>query len=60
MHVRFWVVVSRVRKRQKPQDTRLGMSHFRTPRRRSEASLFNGVRPPATRRGRGERHCLVN
>ena len=23
------------------------------------ASLFNGVRPPTTRRGQGERHCLI-
>ena len=55
MRIRFWVLVSSVRKRPKPPDTRLGVSHLRTPSRRSEASLFNDVRPPTTRRGRGER-----
>jgi putative endonuclease len=55
MRIRFWVLVSSVRKRPKPPDTRLGLSRLRTPSRRSEASLFNDVRPPATRRGRGER-----
>ena len=60
MRIRFWVLVSSVRKRPKPPDTRLGVSRLRTPSRRSKASLFNVVRPPATRRGQGERHCLFN
>ena len=29
------------------------------PRRRVPTSLFNGVRPSTTRRGQGERHCLI-
>ncbi len=59
MLVRFLFLVSSVRKRPKPPDTRLGKSRLRTPSRRSKASLFNVVRPPTTRRGRGERLCLV-
>jgi hypothetical protein len=39
--------------------TRLGISHPRTPSRHPGASLFNGIRPPTTRRGQGERHSLI-
>ena len=36
-----------------------GESRRHAPRRHVPTSLFNGVRPPATRRGQGERHCLI-
>src|ERR1044071_8153181 len=44
---------------QQPPDTSLGTSRGPAPRRHGPTSLFNGVRPPATRRGQGERHCLI-
>src|SRR5262245_33707230 len=48
-----------VRTRPKPPDTSLGKSRGHAPRRRVATSLFNGVRPPTTRRGQGERHSLI-
>ena len=39
--------------------TSLGESRGPAPRRHGPTSLFNGVRPPATRRGQGERHSLI-
>src|SRR5688572_14546212 len=36
-----------------------GESRGHAPRRHVPTSLFNGVRPPTTRRGQGERHCLI-
>ncbi len=36
-----------------------GVSRGHAPRRHVPTSLFNGVRPPTTRRGQGERHCLI-
>lgn len=48
-----------VRTRPKPPGTSLGKSRSHAPRRRVATSLFNGVRPSTTRRGQGERHCLI-
>src|SRR5262245_51759397 len=59
MRVRVRILVPGVRTRPKPPDTSLGKSRGHAPRRRVATSLFNGVRPPTTRRGRGERHCLI-
>ena len=39
--------------------TSLRESRGPAPRRHGPTSLFNGVRPPTTRRGQGERHCLI-
>jgi hypothetical protein len=41
------------------QSRSLGESRGLAPRRHEPTSLFNGVRPPTTRRGQGERHCLI-
>jgi hypothetical protein len=42
-----------------PPGLSLGTSRRHAPRRRVPTSLFNGVRSPTTRRGQGERHCLI-
>ena len=42
-----------------PPGLSLGKSRRHAPRRHVPTSLFNGVRPPTTRRGQGERHCLI-
>jgi len=59
MRVRVRCLVPGVRMRPKPPDTSLGESRGHAPRRRVATSLFNGVRPSTTRRGQGERHCLI-
>src|SRR5688572_24798949 len=59
MRVRVCYLVPGVRTRPKPPDTSLGKSRGHAPRRRVATSLCNGVRPPTTRPGRGERHCLI-
>jgi hypothetical protein len=59
MRVRVCFLVPGVRTRPKPPDTSLGESRGHAPRRRVATSLFNGVRPPTTRRGQGERHSLI-
>jgi hypothetical protein len=59
MRVRVCFLVPGVRTRPKPQGTSLGKSRGHAPRRRVATSLFNGVRPPTTRRGQGERRCLI-
>src|SRR5688572_15460908 len=59
MRVRVCYLVPGVRTRPKPPDTSLGKSRGHAPRRRVATSLCNGVRPPTTRPGQGERHCLI-
>jgi len=59
MRVRICFLMPGVRTRPKPPDTSLGESRGHAPRRRVATSLFNGVRPSTTRRGQGERHCLI-
>src|SRR4030095_5506857 len=59
MRVRVCFLVPGVRTRPKPPDTSLGRSRSHAPRRRVATSLLDGVRPPTTRRGQGERHCLI-
>src|SRR6188474_3187891 len=59
MRVRICFLVPDVRMRPKPPGTSLGKSRGHAPRRRVATSLFNGVRPSTTRRGQGERHCLI-
>ena len=59
MRVRFWFLMPDVRKRRKTAGHQTRMSHDQTPSRHPIASLFNGIWPPTTRRGRGRRSQLI-
>ena len=56
------LLLSRARREEAAKNRRVtssGESHPPPPEHQRGTSLFNGVRPPTTRRGQGERHSLI-